>query len=294
MSNRTPEQIKAIEQHALNIRRNVIKMIATAGSGHPAGSLSIVDALACLYFGVMHYDPHNPNDPNRDILVLSNGHVCPALYATMAEAGIIPESELMTLRRFGSRLQGHPERTKLPGLETTSGPLGEGLSQAAGMAYALKYLMPTNDRHVYCIISDGELNEGNIDEAAKFAGKYQLSNLTVLLDRNGIQLSGTTENILPNFGRCGIQFTAHNWDNFFAFSGNNVACILDAIDESKRRTPEQLKHGFSLDHPRLIQLHTTPGKGVDFMENDYNWHGKAPSLDDAKHILAKLGDKKHV
>ena len=172
----TAEQIAEIERHARNIRRNVIRMIAAAGSGHPAGSLSIVDALACLYFGIMHYDPHNPNDPNRDLLVLSNGHVCPALYATMAEAGIIPESELLTLRQFGSRLQGHPERTKLPGLETTSGPLGEGLSQAAGMAYAMKYLMPANSRRVYCIISDGELNEGSIWEAAMFAGKYRLDN----------------------------------------------------------------------------------------------------------------------
>ena len=286
------EQITEIEQHARNIRRNVIRMIAAAGSGHPAGSLSIVDALACLYFGVMRYDPHDPDDPNRDLLVLSNGHVCPALYATMAEAGIISESELMTLRQFGSRLQGHPERTKLPGLETTSGPLGEGLSQAAGMAYALKYLMPANDRRVYCIISDGELNEGSIYEAAMFAGKYQLSNLTVLLDRNGIQLSGTTDEVMPNYGRTGLLFSGFNWDGFFAFHGNDVACILEALDESERpRTPEQMEHDFSLDHPRYIQLVTTPGKGVSFMENDYHWHGKAPSQAEAEQALAELEDK---
>ena len=283
----TAEQIAEIERHARNIRRNVIRMIAAAGSGHPAGSLSIVDVLACLYFGIMHYDPHNPNDPNRDLLVLSNGHVCPALYATMAEAGIIPESELLTLRQFGSRLQGHPERTKLPGLETTSGPLGEGLSQAAGMAYAMKYLMPANSRRVYCIISDGELNEGSIWEAAMFAGKYRLDNLTIIVDVNGIQLSGATKDVMPTARRA-AALSGMRLNVYHAFQGNDVTELLQVIAES---LTAPTNHLFRSDAPDVILARTTPGKGVSFMENDYHWHGQAPSPDEAKRALAELEDK---
>lgn len=287
MIKRSNEQIADIEQHARNIRRNIIKMIHQAGSGHPAGSLGLVEALACLYFGVMHYDAHNPNDPNRDLLVLSHGHVCPALYATMAEAGLIPESELATLRQFGSRLQGHPERTMLPGLETTSGPLSEGLSQAAGMAYVLKYLSTPNQRRVFCLISDGELDEGSLWEAVMFAGKYKLNNLVVLVDINDIQLSGRTSQIMPTPRRA-ATFSSMRCNVYHAFYGNDVAKLLTDIDEALVTPQSKLLYE---DAPRIILMRTTPGKGVSFMENDYHWHGKAPNDEETALALSELEDK---
>lgn len=287
MIKQTPEQIEAIERHARNIRRNIIQMLANAGSGHTAGSLSIVDVLTCLYFDIMRYNPDDPNDPNRDLLVLSNGHVCPALYATMAEAGVIPQSELLTLRQFGSRLQGHPERTKLPGIETTSGPLGEGLSQAAGMAYALKYLSEPNDRHVYCIISDGEIDEGNIWEAGMFAGKYRLDNLTIIADVNNIQLSGPTKRVMPT-KRKAASFSSLRLNVYHAFQGNDVKCLLQVFSDA---ATSPSNHLFRSDAPDVILAYTKPGKGVSFMEDDYHWHGKVPTQDEAKRSLAELEEK---
>lgn len=288
MIKHTAEQIADIEKHAINIRRNIIRMLNRAGSGHTAGSLSLVEILACLYFGgVMHYNPNQPNDSDRDLLVLSHGHTCPALYAIMAEAGFITYDELMTLRQFGSRLQGHPERTKLPGLETTSGPLGEGLSQAAGMAYALKYLLPANQRRVFCLMSDGELDEGNVWEAAMFAGKYRLDNLIVIIDVNGIQLSGKTSQIMPTPRRA-ATFSSTRCNVYQAFYGNDIGKLLTDLEEAMETPHSRL---LDPDAPRIILVHTTPGNGVSFMQNDYRWHGKVPNDDETARALAELEAK---
>jgi transketolase len=269
ISSSHPSHLRAIERHALNIRRNVVRMLAQAGSGHTAGSLGLADVFATLYFGVMQFNPDDPNDPNRDFLVLSAGHVCPALYATLAERGLIPEEELMTLRQFGSRLQGHPERDRLPWLETTSGPLGCGLSQAAGMAYATK-------NRVYVITGDGELDEGNNWEAIMFAGKNRLNNLTAIVDRNNIQIDGTTEDVMP------LEPLADKWQSFgwhvIQIDGNNVDSIIDACSMARAIT----------ERPTVIIAYTIPGKGVDFIENDYRWHGKAPTAEEARRALAQL------
>jgi len=268
-------------------------MIAAAGSGHPAGSLGLADIFAALYFEILKFNPQNPDDPDRDILVVSNGHVCPVLYATLAEAGLIPEEELMTLRQFNSRLQGHPHRAALPWLETTSGPLGEGLSQAAGAAWViasaakqssatendsglLRLSTPRNDRYVYCITGDGELDEGNIWEGAMFAAKYRLGNLIVIVDRNNIQLDGDTEEIMP------LEILHDKWAAFgwqvIEIDGNNVQSIIDGCSEARAET----------DRPSVILAHTTPGKGVSFMENDYKWHGTAPDEEQARKALEEL------
>lgn len=273
---RNREEIADIEAHAKNIRRNIIKMLTEAGSGHTAGSLDLADILASLYFGVMKYNPDNPNDPDRDIFVLSAGHTCPVLYATLAEAGLIPREELMTLRKFGSHLQGHPERTELPWVETTSGPLGEGLSQAAGMAYAIKKLDGNNKRRVFVVTGDGELDEGNVWEGAMFAGKNHLANLIAFVDRNTIQLSGETEQIMP------LEPLADKWHSFGwnvkSIDGNNVTEILQAIDEASSVN----------DKPTAIIANTIAAKGVSFMEGDYHWHGKVPNAEQAAKALEEL------
>ena len=274
--NVSDDKLNDIKSHAKNIRRNIIKMLSHAGSGHTAGSLDLADIFATLYCGgVMNYDPQHPDDPNRDELFLSAGHTCPVLYATLAEIGAIEESELMTLRQFGSRLQGHPERTMLPYLESTSGPLGCGLSQAAGYAYSKKYLDHNDQPHVYVVTGDGELDEGNIWEAALFAGKNKLNNLTVFVDRNTIQLSGKTEDIMP------LEPLADKWASFGflakSIDGNDPAAILTALDETK-----------NTDKPVVILANTIPAKGVSFMEGDYHWHGKTPNAKQAAVALKEL------
>lgn len=266
------ESVVQIEKHAQNMRRNIIKMISGAGSGHPAGALGLADIFAALYFDILDYNPKKPLDPNRDILVLSAGHVVPAQYAALAEAKLIPMYELDTFRRLGSRLQGHPERTALPWMETTSGPLGCGVSQAAGMAWAIK----SENRFVYCITGDGELDEGNIWEAAMFAAKYKLGNLTVIVDRNNIQLDGDTEDIMP------LESLRDKWQAFgwhvLEIDGNNITSIIDAASAARAVT----------DKPSVIIAHTTPGRGVGFMENNYKWHGTAPDNEQAKKALEEL------
>jgi len=269
-------RIRAIEQHARNMRRNIIRMLAEAGSGHTAGSLDLADIFAALYFGIMKYNKDDPNDSSRDILVLSAGHTVPVQYAALAEAGLIPEEELMTLRKFGSRLQGHPEREKLPWLETTSGPLGCGLSQAAGMAYALKNDESQKGRHVYCVTGDGELDEGNNWEAIMFAGKNKLANMTAIVDRNNIQIDGTTEDVMP------LEPLSDKWESFgwnvIQVDGNNVENFMNACLMAQAVT----------EQPTVIIAYTTPGKGVDFMENDYRWHGKVPTAEEAERALRQL------
>jgi transketolase domain protein len=265
-----------IKQKATRMRRNIIRMLEHAGSGHSAGALGMADLVAALYFGVMNIDPKNPENPERDLFMLSNGHTVPVQYAAMAEAGFFPESELMTLRQWGSRLQGHPERMMLPGLETTSGPLGCGVAQGAGMAYALQYLDKQRHRWVYVVTGDGELDEGNIWESAMFAGKYKLAQLIVFVDRNNIQIDGPTEDVMP------LENLREKWESFGwhvqEIDGNNVRAVIDAVNFAKAVE----------NKPCCIITHTIPGKGVDFMEYDYAWHGIAPNSEQAERALAEL------
>ncbi len=265
-----------IEQKAAKIRENIIRMLEAAGSGHSAGPLGLADIFAALYFGVLRLKPDEPAWSERDILMLSNGHCAPVLYATMAERGFFESDELLSLRKLGSRLQGHPERVALPGVEITSGPLGCGLSQAAGYAYSLQYLDDDTKRFVYCVMGDGELNEGNIWEAAMFAGKYKLSQLVGIVDRNNIQISGSTEEVMP------LEDLRSKWESFGwhvqEVDGHNIESIIEATSMARAIT----------NRPSVIIAHTIPGKGVDFMEYDYRWHGMPPNSDEAKRAIDKL------
>lgn len=265
--------IKRLELQANKIRQDIIKMLVEAGSGHSAGPLGMADVFTALYFDVMNHRPKDPDWAGRDRLILSNGHIVPVRYATMAHAGYFPVKELMTLRKFGSRLQGHPERLRLPGLETTSGPLGEGLSQAAGIALALR--MDGSRSWVYCVSGDGEQDEGNFWEAAMLAAKYKLGNLTLIVDRNNIQIDGPTERVMPleNFA---AKWQAFGW-HVVEIDGNNIQAVIDACNLAK--TIE--------NQPVVIIAHTIPGKGVDYMEYDFRWHGIPPGLQDVSGDPAK-------
>lgn len=268
------KQIKKLEITANDIRKDIIKMLLKAGSGHSAGPLGMADIFTALYFHVLNHKPKNPGWPERDRLVLSNGHICPVLYAAMAHAGYFPRPELMTLRQYGTRLQGHPHRSALPGLETTSGPLGSGLSQASGMAYAGR--MDKKKYQIFCLMSDGEQDEGQTWEAVMFAGKYKLANLTAIMDRNNIQIDGNTENIMP-LEPLRDKYEAFGW-HVLEIDGHNIRQIVDACDEAKA----------IVEKPVLILAHTIPGKGVDFMEYDFTWHGKPPNAEEAEKALHEL------
>lgn len=256
-----------LELKANDIRQDIIKMLEEAGSGHSAGPLGLADIFTALYFDIMNYDPKNPTWDKRDIFLLSNGHTVPVQYAAMAHAGFYDRKELMTLRKFGSRLQGHPERTMLPGLENTSGPLGCGLSQAAGMALAMR-MNQEQHRWVYVVTGDGELNEGNVWEAAMLAAKYSLSNIIAIVDRNYIQIDGNTEDVMP------LDDLRDKWESFgwhtIEIDGNNIEAIIDACAMARAVA----------DKPSVIIAHTVPGKGVPYMEYDYRWHGMPPGLND--------------
>lgn len=263
-----------LEEIANLIRQDIIKMLLEARSGHPAGSLGMADVFAALYFHTLNHNPKKPEWSKRDRLILSNGHICPVQYAAMARAGYFPLSELKTLRKLGSRLQGHPHRTSLPGIETTSGPLGCGLSQAAGLA--LVGQMDKAKWRVFCLMSDGEHDCGNTWEGAMFAGKYKLHNLIGLIDRNNIQIDGFTENIMP-LENLRAKYEAFNW-HVLEIDGHNMQEIIDSFNEAKT----------ILEKPTVIIAHTTPGKGVSFMEGKYEWHGKAPNQEEAKLALVEL------
>ncbi len=267
--------IEALELMANDIRQDIIKMLEEAGSGHPGGSLGQADIYTALYFNLMKHDPRDPDWDERDILIQSNGHTCPVRYATMAHAGYFDRKELMTLRKFGSRLQGHPERSKLPGVENTSGPLGSGLSQAAGMALALR-MNKQQHRWVYVTVGDGELDEGNNWEAIMLASKYKLSNMIVFVDRNNIQIDGPTEVVMP------LEDLRAKWESFgwyvLEIDGNDIEAVIDAVNMAKA----------IVDKPVVILAHTIPGKGVDFMEYDFHWHGVAPNHEQAKAALKQI------
>ena len=268
--------IRQLEQKANDVRKDIITSLVAAGSGHSAGPLDLAEIVTTLYFDSMNLRPEEPEWGERDFFFLSNGHCVPVQYAVMAERGYFPVEELKTLRHFGSRLQGHPERTKLPGLENTSGPLGSGLSQAAGVAHVLQYIDNQLHRFVYCVTGDGELNEGNIWEAAMFAGKYKLSQLIVFVDRNNIQIDGNTEDVMP------LEDLRGKWESFGwhvqEIDGHNVESIQDAVGMAKAVT----------NRPSVVIAHTIPGKGVEFMEYDYHWHGMPPNSEQAKVALKEL------
>jgi len=267
--------IQELEDIAIDIRKSIIKMLEQAGSGHSAGPLGLADIFTALYFDVLKYDPKKPDWDERDIFLLSNGHCVPVQYATMAHAGYFDTKELMTLRKLGSRLQGHPERTALPGLENTSGPLGCGLSQACGMSLAMR-MDEDMHRWIYVVMGDGEINEGNVWEAAMLANKYNLSNITAIIDRNNIQIDGPTEDVMP------LEDLRAKWESFGWYvinvDGNNIEAVIDALRMSKA----------IVEKPVMIIAHTIPGKGVEFMEYDFHWHGAPPNHEQAKEALKEL------
>lgn len=263
-----------LKKQANLIRQDIIMMLERAGSGHPAGALGMTDIFAVLYFQILNHTPHKTNSPLRDRLVLSCGHYCPVLYATLARTGYFPLVELKTLRQINSRLQGHPHNLSLPGVENSSGPLGQGISQAVGMALAGK--IDKAKHHIFCITSDAEHNEGQLWEAVMLANKYHLNNLTNIVDCNGIQIDGKTTDIMPllslrkkyeSFGWKVLEMNGHNY-------GNIIATIKQAKNYQKG--------------PVVILANTIPGKGVSFMENKYEWHGKAPNKEQAQKALHEL------
>ncbi len=267
--------IEELELIAVEIRQDIIKMLLHAGSGHSAGPLGLADIFTALYFDILKHDPKNPDWEERDMLLLSNGHCAPVRYAAMARAGYFDLSELKTLRQLGSRLQGHPERTKLPGMETTSGPLGCGLSQAAGMALAMR-MNDIHHRWVYVVLGDGELDEGNIWEAAMLTSKYNLNNVIGIIDRNNIQIDGPTESVMP-LDDLKAKWVSFGW-HVIEIDGNNIEAVIDACAMARA----------VVERPVMIIAHTIPGKGVDFMEYDFHWHGSPPNAEQAKKALGEL------
>ena len=273
----TDTKVKELELRANEIRKSIIEMLVEAGSGHTAGPLGMADIFTYLFFHELRHDPKNPSWDERDLVVLSNGHICPVYYATMAHSGYFGKEELLTLRKFGSRLQGHPHREFMPWLETSSGPLGSGLSQAVGMAIALRMDHGKNtDRYVYTLMSDGELGEGNSWEAIMLAGKEKLRNLIAIIDRNNIQIDGYTEDILP-LEPLRAKWEAFNW-HVVEVDGHNFEAINDAVGQAKA----------VYEKPTVIIAHTIPGKGVKEFERDFTWHGKPPSKEEAKMALKEL------
>jgi len=268
------EKVKELEVMANKIRQSIIEMLVAAGSGHTAGPLGMADIFTALYFHILKHDPKNPDWPERDRLILSNGHICPVRYAAMAYAGYFPIEELKTLRKFGSRLQGHPERTALPGVETTSGPLGSGLGEAAGIAYGAK--MDGKKFRVYCAMSDAEHQAGNLWESAMFAGANKLNNLTGIIDRNNIQINGFTENVMP-LEPLKEKYESFGW-HVLEVDGHNIEEFVDAAEEAKA----------IYEKPTMIIAHTIPGKGIPEIEFDFKWHGITPKPEEGEKFLKEL------
>jgi len=272
---RLPEdKIKFLEKTANKVRRSIIEMLVAAGSGHTAGPLGMADVFTAFYFHILNHDPKKPLLPDRDRLILSNGHICPVQYAAMAHAGYFPVKELLTLRKLGSRLQGHPHRGSLPGIEITSGPLGSGLGQAAGIAYGAR--MDGKKFRTYCFMSDGEQDCGATWESAMFAAKNRLSNLTAIIDRNKIQIDGNTEDIMP-LEPLKEKYESFNW-HVLEVNGHDFQEIVGAVEEAKA----------IYEKPTLIIAHTIPGKGIPEIEFDYKWHGIPPNIEQAKQFLHEL------
>lgn len=262
---------------ASRIRANIIRMICEAGSGHPGGSLSCADIMSALYFGgVMEHDPANPAAPARDRFILAKGHAAPALYATLAEAGYFPQEELLTLRKLGSRLQGHPDSSLVPGVEVSTGSLGQGLSIACGLACGLR--LEGSESTVFALLGDGECEEGQVWEAAMFAAHQKLGNLVAVIDSNGLQIDGPVCDVCDP-GDLGGKFAAFGWE-VVSVDGHDLRALVDVLNGAKASKS---------DAPKAVIAHTVKGKGVSFMEGQCGWHGKAPSAEEAKVALSDLG-----
>ena len=274
MQSLSPERLKELELKANDVRQGIIRSLLSAGSGHSAGSLDMADIFTALYGFVMRNDPKNQEWPDRDRLLLSCGHITPVRYSAMANFGYFPVEELLTLRKFGSRLQGHPERVKMPALETTSGPLGEGLAQGVGMALGAK--LDKKDFRVYVVTSDAEHQCGLHWEAMMTAGKFKLDNLTCIIDRNFIQIDGSTEDVMP-LEPLADKYRAFNWE-VFECDGNDIGAFIETAERAK----------LVKDKPQVIIANTVPGKGVSYMEGDYTWHGKPPNKEQAEAALKEL------
>lgn len=273
----TDDKLKYLETKAKNIRCSVIAMLMEAQSGHTAGALGMTDIFTALYFGLLKHNPEKPDWSERDRLILSNGHICPVWYATLAEAGYLKKEELSTLRRYGSRLQGHPHREFLSLVETSSGPLGEGLAQALGMALAERINHDkTSSKFFYCLMSDGELQEGSVWEAAMLAGKEKPHNLVAIIDRNNIQISGQTEDIMP-LEPLTAKWQAFGWQ-VIEINGHSFSEIFRAVEMAKA----------IFNRPSVIIAHTIPGKGVAEFENKFEWHGKVPNKVEGKEAIDEL------
>ena len=275
------EKNKFLTEKANDVRQSIVKMLCEAKSGHTAGSLGMADVFTFFYLHALNHKPENPLWPDRDKVILSNGHICPVLYAAMAHAGYFPTEELQTLRKFGTRLQGHPHREFMPWLDSSSGPLGEGLSQAVGMSIADK-INCNKDRYIYCFLGDGELDEGGHWEAMMLAGKHKLRNLIAIVDRNNIQIDGDTEDVLP-LEPLADKWRAFNWHVIEA-SGHDFRALNQALEEAKAVT----------EKPTVILAYTIPSKGVKAWEGDYRWHGKAPSKEEAVLALKELQENRPI
>ncbi|MEK7170567.1 MAG: transketolase [Patescibacteria group bacterium] len=280
-------ETKKLQSIANEVRITLIEALVEAGSGHTAGPLGMADIFAYLYFHELRHDPQKPDWPERDRLVLSNGHICPVLYATMAHAGYFGidgvEKFKKGLRKFGTPFQGHPHREYIPALETSSGPLGSGLSQTTGMALAERIDNGSSyKKWIYCLMSDGELDSGNSWEGAMLAGKEKLGNLIAIIDRNNIQIDGFTEDIMP-LEPLADKWKAFNWHTQ-EINGHDFSAIDEAVNRAKS----------VFDQPSVIIARTIPGKGVSFMERKFEWHGKPPNKEEGTRALAELrelGDK---
>ncbi|MEW6276044.1 MAG: transketolase [Bacillota bacterium] len=269
------EKIAWLENKAREIRAHIIKMTAAAGSGHPGGSLSAADIVTTLYFHLMRIDPQNPSWPDRDRFVLSKGHAAPLLYAVLAERGFFPVAELLTLRKLGSRLQGHPDMKSLPGVEMSTGSLGQGLSAGNGMALAAK--LDGRDYRVFVLLGDGEIQEGMVWEAAMAAAHYRLDNVTAFLDHNGLQIDGPVAEVMSP-EPVTDKWKAFGWD-VQEIDGHDIAQIIKAVEAARRVRGK----------PQMIVAGTCKGKGVSFMENQVDWHGTAPKPEQAEKALTELG-----
>ena len=257
------------------MRKDIVTMLTESASGHPGGSLSIVDIMSVLFFEEMNITPSNPTDPDRDRFVLSKGHAAPALYSALARKGYFKVEELMTLRKTGSRLQGHPNMNDLPGIDMSTGSLGQGISASVGMALAGK--LDKKDYRVYTILGDGELEEGQVWEAAMSAGHYKLDNLTAFVDNNGLQIDGNIEDVM-NPGPIDKKFEAFGW-NVLKINGHDYDEIRSAIDKAKNTKGK----------PTVVVCDTVKGKGVSFMENNAGWHGNAPNKEQCEQALSEIG-----
>jgi transketolase len=281
MQSLSPDRLTELEVKANDVRAGIIRALVAAGSGHSAGSLDMADVFTALYGSIMRHDPQRPDWPDRDRLVLSCGHIAPVRYSAMANFGYFPLDELLTLRKFGTRLQGHPERVKLPAVETTSGPLGEGLAQGAGMALGAK--MDDEPWRVYVVTSDAEHQCGLHWEAVLTAAKFKLDNLTCIVDRNFIQIDGSTEDVMP-LEPLADKYRAFNWE-VLECDGNDIAAVIETVERAKRVRGK----------PQVVIAHTVPGKGVSYMEGDYTWHGKPPNKEQAEEALRELaGQRKRI